>query len=167
MEGCIEVNCSVLGGAAREPRVSVCEQPVAWQEFLSFEDKYLRGDKGGGSKASGMAGQDRRIPAPISDEMTKQVQENALAAFKSINASGVARVDAFVNENNGETWVMEINTVPGSFSFYLWEASGVSFAELMDGLIDIALETHRAKEGLMFSFDSSLLQGQPGRKSRG
>src|SRR5918992_5805838 len=100
MEGCIEVNCSVLGGAGREPRASVCEQPVPWEEFLSFQDKYMRGGKRGGStKTEGMASQERRIPAPISDALTKEVQENALKAFRSIDAAGVARRDSVVDES--------------------------------------------------------------------
>ena len=159
MEGCIEVNCSVLGGADTPPRVSVCEQPVAWEEFLSFSDKYMRGGskEGGSAKHEGMASLDRRIPAPISDELTKKVQANAMAAFAAVGAAGVARIDSFVDESSGETWVMEINTVPGSFSFYLWEESGTSFASLMDTLLDIALKTHTDRSELMFTFESGML----------
>jgi D-alanine-D-alanine ligase len=168
MEGCIEVNCSILGGAGREPRVSVCEQPVAWEEFLSFQDKYMRGGKRGGStKSEGMASQERRIPAPISDALTKEVQENALKAFRSIDAAGVARVDSFVDQSAERTWVMEINTTPGSFSFYLWEASGLSFPELAREMVDIAIDAHRAKSDLLFSFDSGMLESQKRAKTGG
>lgn len=166
MEDCIEINCAVLGAPGIKPRASVCEQPVAWEEFLSFSDKYMRGSKGG-SKQSGMASQERRIPAPISDELTAKVQGNALGAFTAIGAAGVARVDSFVNESTGETCVMEINTTPGSFSFYLWQASGVSFPALMGELLGIALEGHRQKSELMFSFDSGLLNGTMGAKTGG
>jgi D-alanine-D-alanine ligase len=168
MEGCIEINCSVLGGGRHEPQASVCEQPVAWEEFLTFSDKYLRGAKGSAAKeqeAAGMAAQERRIPAPIPDPLTKQIQDNAVRAFKAVDASGVARIDSFAKEETGETWVMEINTVPGSFSFYLWEASGVSFSELMDRLIEVALDNHRAKKDLLFSFDSAILDKSGGAKS--
>jgi D-alanine-D-alanine ligase len=165
-ESCIEINCSVLGGPGHPPRASVCEQPVRWQEFLSFENKYLTGSKTRG-KGGGMADQERRIPAPISDELTKQVQDNALAAFEAVDAAGVARVDAFVDEVSGETWVMEINTIPGSFSFYLWEKSGMPFEDLMDTVLDIALTAHRGRDELMFSFDSTLLERSPGVKTRG
>ena len=168
MAGCLEVNCSVLGGPGREPRVSVCEQPVPWEEFLSFEDKYMRGGKQGAStKSEGMASQERRMPAPIPDALTKEVQENALRAFRSIDAAGVARVDAFLDEPTERTWVMEINTTPGSFSFYLWEASGLSFPELARELVDIAIDTHRARADLLFTFDSGLLESQTGAKSGG
>jgi D-alanine-D-alanine ligase len=167
MEDCIEVNCSVMGGPETPPRVSVCEQPVRLEEFLTFSDKYLRGAKIGSKSSQGMASLERRIPAPISDTLTKQVQENAVAAFKAVDAAGVARVDAFVNEDNADTWVMEINTTPGSFAFYLWEATGVPFDELLGTTIDIALATQRAKNDLMFTFDSGMLEAGRGGKSGG
>ena len=168
MERCIEVNCSVLGGPGLPHRVSVCEQPVKWQEFLSFEDKYMRGGKGtGASKSSGMESQDRRIPAPIPDEVTKQVQDNALAAFAAVGAAGVARIDSFVDEETGDTWLMEINTMPGSLAFYLWEATGVSFGELVQSLIDSALARRDEAAKLMFSFESGMLAGLGGGKTRG
>ena len=166
LENCLEINCSVLGGHGRAARASVCEQPIPWEEFLSFSDKYMRGGKG--SKAEGgMVSQERRIPAPISDTLTKMVQANAVAAFEAIDAAGVARIDSFVREETGETWVMEINTMPGSFSFYLWEESGLSFRDLMSELIDIAMQGHTSRSGLMFSFESGMLERGKGTKSLG
>ena len=162
MEGCIEINCSVLGGVEREPRASVCEQPVSWEEFLTFSDKYMRG----GKEVQGMAGLERRIPAPISDALAKEVQDNALRAFKAIDAAGVARVDSFVDEVAEKIWLMEINTVPGSFSFYLWDESGLSFPDLVEELLDIALAAHRIRSDLMFTFESGILQDKGGSKTR-
>jgi D-alanine-D-alanine ligase len=95
------------------------------------------------------------------------VQDNAVAAFRAIDASGVARIDAFVDQDTQQSWVMEINTVPGSLAFYLWEPAGVPFEELVDTLIDIALETHRRRERLLFSFESSMLEGSAGAKAGG
>lgn len=170
---CAEINCSVLGGGRTEPRVSVCEEPVRRDAFLSFEDKYLRSAKAdGASKAPAahdpsMAAQERLIPAPISDELTKQVQTNALDAYAAIGASGVARVDAFVDPGTGESWVMEINTIPGSFSFYLWERSGIAFPDLMDRLLEVALEEAEERNRRMFTFDSNILARTPGGKSGG
>jgi D-alanine-D-alanine ligase len=161
MEGCIEVNCSVLGGPGHEPRPSVCEQPVAVEEWLTFSDKYLGPAKGGG-KGDGMAGQKRLIPAPIGDALTATVQDHALRAFRAIDAAGVARVDAFVDQDAGSAWVMEINTVPGSFSFYLWEPAGVAFDELMDSLIEVAFKTDKIKSELMFTYESGMLEGMEG-----
>jgi D-alanine-D-alanine ligase len=164
-EGCIEVNCAVLGGHGVEPVASVCEQPIPWEEFLSFSDKYMRGGKGGG-KNVGMDRQERHIPAPISDELTEQVQRNAIGAFTAIEAAGVARIDSFVKPETGETWVMEINTIPGSFAFYLFEHVGIDFPQLMQRLIDIALAGQDRKKELMFTFESGMLdQARGGSKS--
>lgn len=166
-EGCIEVNCSVVGGHGIEPQASICEQPLPSEEALSFTDKYMRGTKSG-EDAEGMAQQDRRIPAPIGDEMTALVQNNAIGAFTAIDGAGVARVDSFVKESTEETWVMEINTVPGSFSFYLWEHSGIGFPQLMQRLIDIALAGQQERAELLFTFDSGMLErGLKGAKHGG
>jgi len=164
-EGGIEVNCSVLGND--EPIASVCEQPILWTEILSYDDKYLRGGggKGKGSGASeepgggeGMASQTRRIPAPISDDLTKRVQQLAIEAFQAIDGAGLARVDFLVDPVSGRVCVNEINTMPGSLSFYLWEPSGIPFSSLVARLIDLALERHRERQQTTYSYDSSLLQ---------
>ena len=170
MEGCMEVNCSVLGGAGAEARASVCERPLAWEEFLTFSDKYLRGSKGGGKDAGsvrGMAGQERELPARIPASLAEHIRSNALRAFEAIDGAGVARIDSFADPDTQETWVMEINTTPGSFAFYLWEASGVTFAALLDELLEIAQRVHQARSELLFSFDSGILEGSPGVKLRG
>jgi len=152
VEEATEINCAVLGGAGDPPRPSVCEQPVAWQELLSYEDKYLRGAKG-----QGMKGASRRIPADIAPDLAARVQGLAVRAFTALDCSGVARVDFLVRPEEGTIYVNEINTLPGSLSFYLWEPSGVPFAELIDRLIAQALERHRRKRELITSYDSALL----------
>jgi len=164
-EGGIEVNCSVLGNES--PRASVCEQPVRWTDILSYEDKYLRGGGKGKTGArtgatsdggAGMASLDRRIPAPISDDLTARVQRMAIEAFVAIDCSGLARIDFLVDPVSGKICVNEINTMPGSLSFYLWEPSGVAFPALIDELISLAFERHRERQQTTYSFDSSLLQ---------
>src|SRR5215216_1947618 len=157
-EGGIEVNCSVLGND--DPVASVCEQPIRWTEILSYEDKYLRGGKGKGSGDSGgegMASLTRRIPAPIPPDLTAEVQRMSVEAFKAVDAAGVARVDFLVDPVSGRIAVNEINTLPGSLSFYLWEPSGVPFPALVDRLIALALERHRERQQTTYSFDSALL----------
>jgi len=171
----IEINCSVLGWKTLE--TSVCEQPVKQDELLSYEDKYMRGGKSAKSSSNssstsnsnnsgnkGMASLDRLIPAPISPILTKQVQEIAKVAFRSIDGAGIARVDLMVTTTKGKItanskiYVNEINTMPGSLSFYLWKPSGVSFTELTTKLIELAFERQRDKDTTMFSIDSSLLE---------
>lgn len=149
--GASDINCSVLG-YDDHLRVSVCEQPVAWEEFLSYDDKYIRG-----GKSQGMKGASRRIPAPISPELTKKIQELAARAFQSIDAAGVARID-FLLTADEQLYVNEINTLPGSLAFYLWEATDLPFSGLVDRLIEIAQERHDDKKKTTYSFDSSLLQ---------
>ena len=151
VENGIEVNCAVIGRPGVEPRASVCEKPIAADSFLSFEDKYM-----GGGKSSGMKGAQRLIPAPISDELTAQVKDLAKRAFTAFGSAGVARVD-FLIDGAQRVYVNELNTIPGSFSFYLWEPAGLPFADLMDELIDLALDDHREKARTTTVFDSNLL----------
>jgi D-alanine-D-alanine ligase len=114
-----------------------------------------------------MAGGEREIPAALPEALTERVKENARRAFAAVDAAGVARIDSFVKPETEETWVMEINTTPGSFAFYLWEASGMSFTELMDELLDIARTVHAARSELVFSYDSGLLERSRGAKLGG
>jgi D-alanine-D-alanine ligase len=158
-EGGIEVNCSVLGNHDLE--ASVCEEPVRWTEILSYEDKYLRGGKdkaGDQAEGEGMASLDRRIPAPISPELTAEVQRLAIESFVAIDGAGLARVDFLVDPRSGRICVNEINTLPGSLSFYLWEPSGVPVPALIDRLIELALERHRERRQTTYTYDSALLQ---------
>jgi D-alanine-D-alanine ligase len=151
VEGSIEINCSVLGN--EEPIPSVCEQPISWEEFLNYDEKYLRG-----GRTSGLKGADRRIPAQISPELTEKIQRLAVNAFRAIDCHGVARVDFLVNIEKGDIFINEINTIPGSISFYLWEASGIKFSELIDRLVDLAISAHKEKSKTIYSYDSKLLE---------
>jgi D-alanine-D-alanine ligase len=160
VEGATEVNCAVLGPRGGELRASVCEQPVAQDDLLSFEDKYLRGGKG-----EGMKGAERIIPAPIGDEATVRVQELARRAFRALGCAGVARID-FLIAADGTVYVNELNTIPGSFSFYLWEPAGLPFSDLLDELLDIAFAEQRRSAATTRTFESALLASRgPGAKS--
>ena len=159
----IEVNCSVLGWGD-DVEASVCEQPVS-NGTLSYADKYLSGAKAkGGAKApaGGMKHSQRIIPAPIPDALTARIQETAKAAFRAIGAAGVTRVDFLVSPEQDSFVVNELNTLPGSLSFYLWEASGVRFDALLTKLIDMAMARHREQQATTSSIDTWLLTGRPG-----
>ena len=80
--------------------------------------------------------------------------------------SGVCRIDFLLNDETGEIYVNEPNTIPGSLSFYLWEASGINFTELMDRLINLALKKYREKKKTVFSFESNVLSMQGGSKGK-
>ena len=160
---CQEINCSAMGFEG-DVKASLCEQPVSWKEFLTFEEKYLRGGKGakggatkGGAKGGGMENMQRMIPAPIPEEMTKRIQDLTVQAFRLLDCRGVVRVDFMIDRADGKLYINEINTVPGSFAFYLWEPAGVPYARLIDTIVEKAFEAHREKNNNNYAFDSSLL----------
>jgi D-alanine-D-alanine ligase len=155
-----EINCSALGFEGNV-KASFCEQPVSWKEFLTFEEKYLRGGKGAkstGEKGGGMENMQRLIPAPISGEMTKAVQEMSVKAFRLLDCRGVVRVDFIIDKASDELYINEINTVPGSFAFYLWEPAGIPYPKLIDIIIEKAYEAHKEKNKNTYAYDSSLLK---------
>ncbi len=156
----IEINCAVLG--FQEAQASVCEQPFASKDILSYEDKYMRG-----GKASGMKGLARQIPAPISDELTKRVQQLAIQSFEMLDCRGVARVDFLLDTKTETLYINEINTLPGSIAFYLWEPTGINFSALVDRLIQLAFEAHQERQRTTYSVDSPLLarMGAAGSKT--
>ncbi|WP_163539314.1 D-alanine--D-alanine ligase family protein [Gracilibacillus sp. YIM 98692] len=147
-----EVNCSVIGDY-EQVESSVCEQVLSSDEILSYADKYQSGGKSGDTK--GMESVNRIIPAEISDQATAKVKELAEQTFKLLNASGVSRIDFLLNDQ-GDVFVNEINTIPGSLSFYLWEPSGKDFRQLTDELIQLALKRERERQSIQFSIDTNL-----------
>ncbi|MBM2826294.1 MAG: D-alanine/D-alanine ligase [Dehalococcoidia bacterium] len=128
-----EIECGLLGN--EYPQASVVGEIIPAREFYDYYAKY----------------HDNRtqllIPASLPTEVAQRAQELALRAYKAIDCSGMARVDMFLDKNDGQVYVSEINTIPGftSVSMYpkLWGASGVSYPALLDRLIDLALERHR------------------------
>jgi len=147
----MEINCSVMG-TPDDCRASVCERPLGKQELLSFADKY-QGDDG----AKGMASADRVIPADIDSSLSKSIRQTALHVFKTLRAAGLARLDFLVNRDTNEYFFNEINTIPGSFSFYLWKENDIPFITLLENLINIALDQHRKKNGRVQSYETNLL----------
>lgn len=148
-----EINCSVLGDAGNcQP--SVCEEPVKTGDFLSYEDKYMGGGKGGSKQ--GMQASERRVPADLPADVTARIQKMACDTFRCLSCHGVSRVDVMIDEDNGNIYVNEINTIPGSLSFYLWEATGIPFTKLIDKLMELAFARKRADELKTFSFDNNI-----------
>jgi D-alanine-D-alanine ligase len=150
VEGAMEINCAVLGN--EDIKTSVLEQPISWQEFLTYEEKYMRSEG-----AAGMKGAERKIPAPISDDLTRHIQQMAVAAFKAVDGRGTARVDFLMREATNEVYLNEINMIPGSLAFYLWQESGMTAAEVVDRLIELALEAHAEKRKTMYNYKTNLL----------
>ena len=176
-----EINCSVLGDR-HDATPSVLEEPLpsAEDEVLTFQDKYMREDgeegaKMGGAKstsegAQGMASLDRIVPAELSDERTQRIQDLAVQLFHLFECAGVVRIDFMIDEDTDTLFFNEINTIPGSFSFYLWDPSGVEFDELLNRMIAIARRRHREQNGRIRTYDVNLLaekslRGLKGTKS--
>ena len=157
-----EINCAVLGDY-ESAQASECEEPVNSDEILSFEDKYISGAKGakgaktGGSK--GMASLKRKIPADISAETRDKIRKMAVDAFNCLGCSGVSRIDFMIDNSTGEVFFNEINTIPGSLSFYLWEPIGIKYETLLDSMIQLALKADRENHKTVFSFETNVLEG--------
>ncbi len=153
-----EVNISLLGNNPYE--VSPTEMPIASSEVLSFKDKYLS-EKG---KSQGMASLKRIIPAPIKSSTDKKIEEYAIKFFSEIGGEGIVRMDFLLSKDEKEVYLNEINTMPGSLSFYLWKEKGISFTKLLDKLIDLAIEKKAKKEKLNATFESNILENFNGSK---
>lgn len=154
VENIKEVNCSVLG--YRNPKASVCEMPIPEGDILSFTDKYKSGGPKG-SKNAGMASLSRIIPAPINRVLSKKIQDASIEIFKAMDGCGVARIDFFADSKNDTFYVNEVNTIPGSLSYYLWEKSGIKFKEMLDKIIQYGFEREKDKEKTQYTFDSNIL----------
>jgi len=142
-----EIECSVLGND--EPQASVVGEVRPAGEFYDYDSKYI-------DKETQLI-----IPADLPDRVSQKVQEIALRAFKAVDAAGMARVDFFVTKKENKIYLSEINTIPGftSVSMYprLWEASGISYPDLIDQLIQLAIERQRDKSQNKISYDESKL----------
>ncbi|MCR5404896.1 MAG: D-alanine--D-alanine ligase [Butyrivibrio sp.] len=158
-----EINCSVLGDY-ESAEASECEEPVNSDDILSFEDKYIGGGKGGskGQKSGGskgMASLKRKIPADITSEMRDRIRKMAVDAFRCLGCSGVSRIDFMIDKSTNEVYLNEINTIPGSLSFYLWEPLGMKYEHLLDNMIQLALKADRENRKVVYTFETNVLEG--------
>lgn len=159
-----EVNISVMGSIAKH-NVSAIEEVIKEDEILSFENKYTGGQKGSktkgackGTKGSkGMASTSRKVPADITDKQKDEIENIAKLAFKTLNANGCVRIDFMIDKQDGKVYINEINSIPGSLAFYLWQEVGMSFDQECDELINNALRRYHAKEKKTYSFDTNIL----------
>ena len=159
-----EINCSVLGDE-NDAVASECEEPMHTKDILSYEDKYVSNAKGSGSK--GMASVARKIPADLSQEKREEVRELAVRSFKALGCNGVSRIDFMIDEDTGKLYFNEINTIPGSLAFYLWEPVGVPYKELLDRMIQLAFKRKRTEDSLTFTFDTNILNSASFGGSKG
>jgi len=178
-----EMNCSVLGDGINV-EVSEIEKVFTGEELLSYQEKY-QGDsaksktgklvnnnsKNSPKLSGGMANTSREMPANVSEEVRKNVQALAKLSFVTLGMSGVSRIDFLMDNETSEIYLNEINTIPGSLSFYLWQATGKSFKELLTNLIDVAIKQFKEREKNTYTYDTNVLathtqnvQGTKGKK---
>ena len=148
-----EINCSVMGDRD-ECEASVLEEPIMHDKILSYKDKYE-----GNEKSKGMASLSRKIPAELDENTTAKIRKLSCDIFKALGCNGVVRIDYLMDSETGEVYANEINTVPGSLSFYLWDATGIKYPELLDKLIDLAFKRQRSRENLTFTIPTNILSG--------
>ena len=140
---------------------------VALEPAAGDADRAGSGDRDTAAKVSltggakGMESAMRVLPAVLERSMEDEIKLLARKAFSALNCSGVARVDFLVDTDSEKVYINEINTIPGSLSFYLWEAGGKSFGQLTDELIQLAFKRHRTQSGLIWSNSANLLAGLP------
>jgi len=167
-----EINCAVLGDCD-DYITSVLEQPIMSGDFLSYRDKYMGGSGNKGSKVAatptkGMQASSKRFPADLPEDTTKRIQFLAGETFRVLSCHGVARVDAMIDGRDGDIYVNEINTIPGSLAFYLWDnnGQGFPFPELIDRLIDLALKRQRQLSAKTVSYQQNIF-AMPGNPTLG
>ena len=182
LEDFTEINCSVLGDGAKV-KASALEKVFGNDEILSYQDKYQgntgsKGSKTSSSKLStpitktaqtqtngtkgsgGMASASREIPAQLPAKMTETIQGIAEVSFQTLSMSGVSRIDFLIDNKDNKIYLNEINTIPGSLAFYLWEASDVTFKNLLQELVDIAIQRFKNREKTTFTYDTNVLANQ-------
>lgn len=156
-ESIVEINCAVLGDET-VARASLLEQPTK-RGLLSYDDKYRsKGGKASGT-AAGLKSAQRLIPAPLEAELAERLVRAALDAFAAVGAAGVARIDMMVDAAAGTFVINEINPIPGSLSFYLFEPAGLTFTALLDELIAVAGRRQARSAASTAVFDSWMLGG--------
>ena len=177
-----EVNCSVIGDH-ESAKASECESPIKMDQILSYRDKYLgngtkgakrsktTGVKGSKNNFGGTMGSDNsnpalELPAKISTEQKKTIQELAVKTFQALGCNGVIRIDFIINQDDNKIYVNEVNTIPGSLSFHLWRETGMSYAEELNEIISLGLKRAREEKNLTFSFETNVLANFNGAKAQ-
>lgn len=164
VENLTEVNISVLGNY-QHATVSEIEEVIPTKDFLTYEDKYIGTGSKKGSKykcSKGMVSTNRLIPASIDDKLKEEVRRVAIQANRALGSSGVSRIDFLVDNKKKKVYINEVNSIPGSLAFYLWEPLNKDYTELLDDMINIAIKDYKKRISKVHSFDSNILSGYTG-----
>lgn len=166
VENLKEVNIAVMGNYEHQ-KVSEIEEVLSDNKFLTYNDKYIGSSKGklkGGKigvkgASKGMASTNRKLPAEISDKIRSEVEKIAVDAFKALGTSGNSRIDFLIDQEQEKVYINEINSIPGSLAFYLWDAKGINFTNVLDEMINIGIKDYKRRVSKTHSFKSNILSG--------
>ena len=164
VEDLMEVNISVLGNYENN-NVSAIEQVMPKKDFLTYEDKYIGSSKVKGKlgtkykSSKGMVSASRVIPAPLKEDLKEEIEVTAKKAFEALGSSGVVRIDFLVDKKTNKIYINEINNIPGSLSFYLWEPTGKEYTDLLDDMINIGIRDYKKRISKTHSFETNILKG--------
>ena len=167
VENLKEVNIAVMGNYENQ-RLSEIEEVLSGNKFLTYNDKYVGGGKGkikGGVKiptkgtSKGMASANRKLPANLDKDIRDEIESIALKAFKLLGCSGNSRIDFLIDDKANEVYINEINSIPGSLAFYLWEAKGQEFTKVLDEMIQIGIKDYKKRTSKTHSFETNILAG--------
>lgn len=160
-----EVNIAVMGNYESQ-KVSEIEEVLSANKFLTYTDKYIGSGKGklkGGkisqSKSKGMASTNRKIPADLDKKMREEIETIAVEAYKTLGSSGNSRIDFLIDTKAKKVYINEINSIPGSLAFYLWEAKKIDFTKVLDEMIQIGIKDYKRRTSKTHSFETNILSG--------
>ena len=165
VENLKEVNIAVMGNYEHQ-KVSEIEEVISGNKFLTYSDKYvgsgkgkLKGAKFSNGTSKGMASANRKLPADLSKDMREEIEDIAIKAFKALGTSGNSRIDFLIDEKTKKVYINEINSIPGSLAFYLWDAKDINFTQVLDDMIQIGIKDYKKRVSKTHSFDTNILQG--------
>ena len=167
VENLKEVNIAVMGNYEHQ-KLSEIEEVLSGNKFLTYQDKYIGGGKGkmkGAVKApaktssKGMASANRKVPADLPEKTRTEIEEIAHTAFKVLGSAGNSRIDFLIDDKTNKVYINEINSIPGSLAFYLWDAKGVDFTSVLDEMINIGIKDYKKRVSKTHSFETNILAG--------
>ena len=159
-----EVNIAVMGNYEHQ-KLSEIEEVISANKFLTYQDKYIGGGKKGKLKrpaktsSKGMASANRKIPADLSKKTRDEIEEIAIKAFKALGSSGNSRIDFLIDEDTNKVYINEINSIPGSLAFYLWDAKDIDFTKVLDEMINIGIKDYKKRMSKTHTFETNILDG--------
>ena len=162
-----EVNIAVLGNYENQ-KLSEIEEVLSGNKYLTFADKYIGGGKTGKMKSAksaaikgskGMVSANRKLPAELDKKIREEIEDIAIKAFKSLGSAGNSRIDFLIDEKSKKVYINEINSIPGSLAFYLWEAKDINFTQVLDDMINLGIKDYKRRISKTHSFESNILRG--------